>query len=111
MNHRLAPTIAAEDLAEIRRPHDFDSADAAYQPELLAFARPAERVASALERILGDAGPILAGLRLLCVERAAVTQRDLSPAEFRQLDAVLAALGDSYDASDWADSLRTCLCG
>src|SRR5918997_3219292 len=30
------------DLEEVRRPHDFDSGDAPYQPEVLAVARAAE---------------------------------------------------------------------
>ncbi len=41
----------AEDLEAIRRPHDFDSADARHQPEVLLFARAAERVATELQKV------------------------------------------------------------
>lgn len=44
------PTIA-EDLDEIQRTHDFDSADAPHQPEVLLFARASERVAAELRRV------------------------------------------------------------
>lgn len=44
------PSIA-EDLEEIRRPHDFDSAYAQHQPEVLLFARAAERVAAELHKL------------------------------------------------------------
>lgn len=44
------PSIT-DDLDEIRRPHDFDCAHAQHQPEVLFFARAAERVAAALSRV------------------------------------------------------------
>lgn len=44
------PSIA-EELEEIRRPHDFDSAYAQHQPEVLFFARAAERVAAEIHKI------------------------------------------------------------
>jgi hypothetical protein len=46
----LTPTLM-EDVEEILRAHDFDGPDAPYQPELLAFARAAERVALALKAL------------------------------------------------------------
>ena len=45
-----APSID-EDIEEVRRPHDFDSGDAPYQPEVLAVARAAERLADEVERL------------------------------------------------------------
>ena len=44
------PSIA-DDLEEIRRPHDFDSAYAQHQPEVLLFARAAERVAAEIQKM------------------------------------------------------------
>lgn len=54
MNNAIIPTMA-DDLAEVRRAHDFDSANAPYQPEVLAFARAAQRIAAELERLRGEA--------------------------------------------------------
>lgn len=45
-----APDLAA-DVAEVLRAHDFDGPDAPYNPELLTFARAAERVAEELQRV------------------------------------------------------------
>ena len=42
-----------DDLAEVHRAHDFDSPDAPYQPEVLAMARAAERLADEVERLRG----------------------------------------------------------
>jgi hypothetical protein len=64
---------------------------------------------------LALAGPILTGLRELCVERARLTQTPyLTDGEISQIDRVLAALEyeDSYGrAREWTDSLRRCLFG
>jgi hypothetical protein len=40
-----------DDIAEVRRAHAFDGADAPYQPEFLTVARAAERLADEVERL------------------------------------------------------------
>lgn len=42
--------VLYDDLEEVFRSHDFDTPDAPYNPEVLAFARAAERVAQELSR-------------------------------------------------------------
>jgi hypothetical protein len=77
-----------------------------------------------LENYLDDSSPIwmawplLAGLRRLCVERAAVTRSSyLTSTELTQIDQILAALvalgyDSEFDTSDeWYSSLRACLLG
>lgn len=61
------------------------------------------------------AGPLLTGLRALCVERAAETgSHYLTRSELAQIDRILAALNytDSYGAGEeWTSSFRRCLFG
>lgn len=44
------PDDVAEALAEVQRSHDFDCGSAPYQPEVLHFARAAERLAEYIQR-------------------------------------------------------------
>lgn len=45
------PDPVADAIEVVRQPHDFDCADAPYQPEVLAVARAAERLADEVERL------------------------------------------------------------
>lgn len=49
----VRPTIM-DDLALVRAPHNFDMGDAPYQPEALAVARAAERLADEVERLRSE---------------------------------------------------------
>lgn len=46
--------IVDVDIEEVRRAHDFDSPNAPYQPEVLALARAAERLADEVERLRAE---------------------------------------------------------